>query len=169
MSKGKIIALTALIAFAFATVGFSNAVAVEKFKARTVAYTGKEDAVNVPDEEGHVLYVFEQKGIVTVFEGMQAKKYMDGIVNTAWGVGEWNPKTEQWSGRGYAERIDRDGDKIYMTWEGQTGKEGVQGTLIFVKGTGKFEGIKGKSTWLAISVAPNQGYNEFEGEIEWPR
>ncbi|MGD0627413.1 MAG: hypothetical protein ABSB32_22265, partial [Thermodesulfobacteriota bacterium] len=145
------------------------AVAGEKFKARTVTYIVKIQAIDIPDEKGHVLYVFENKGIVTVFQGLQAKKYMDGIVNTSWGVADSNPKTEQWSGRGYAERIDRDGDKIYMTWEGQSGKEGVQGTLIFVKGTGKFEGIKGKATWLGVSVAPNQGYNDFEGEVDWPR
>ncbi len=169
MSKSKMVAMTALIVFAMGILLVGNAVAGEKFKARTVTYTVKFQAIDIPDEKGHVLYVFEQKGIVTVFEGLQAKKYMDGIVNTSWGVADANPKTEQWSGRGYAERIDRDGDKIYMTWEGRLGKKGVEGTLIFVKGTGKFEGIKGKASWLGVLVAPNQAYNDFEGEIEWPR
>jgi hypothetical protein len=109
------------------------------------------------------------KGIQTIFEGLQTKKLWDGTVQTGWGLVDGNPKTKQWSGHGYTERIDRDGDKVYTKWEGQAGKEGAQGTFIFVKGTGKYEGIKGKATWSSVVVAPNQGYTDFEGEVEWPR
>ncbi|MDH7500299.1 MAG: hypothetical protein QHH30_07925 [candidate division NC10 bacterium] len=168
MSRFKMLALIALFTLALGLALMGEAVA-EKVKGRLVNYTVKSQAVDIPDQEGHVLYVYEQKGIQTIFEGLRAKKLWDGTLYTGGGIAEWNPQTKQWSGRGHNERIDRDGDKVYGTWECQTAKEGVQGTIIFLKGTGKYEGIKGKATFSAVSVAPNQTYVDFEGEVEWPR
>jgi hypothetical protein len=64
---------------------------------------------------------------------------------------------------------DRDGDKMYWTYEGKAGKSIWSGPSTFVRGTGKFEGMKGESTWTSFYPAPNQTYVDWDGEIEFPR
>ena len=168
MSRLKLITFIALITLAFGVALVGDALAGEKVKGRKVDYTVKFQTVDIPDQQGHILYVYEMKGITTIFEGPQAKKLWDGNSVMTWGIAESNPQTKQWSGRGYNERVDRDGDKVYTSWQGQSGKEGSEGTVTVIKGTGKYEGIKGEGTWSSHVVAPNQGYTDFEYDMEWP-
>ena len=171
MSKSKIIALTALIIFAFAIVGLSNAVAGEKFKGRTVKHNVKWEPINVPDEEGHVIAVYEHKGIGTNMEG---KTFGDGTVSWETGLLDMNFKTGLGSGHGYGVVTDRDGDKYFFTWKGKRvrGEKGWTGYWIsqwtIVKGTGKYEGIQGKGTSYTYNVAKGQSYSDWEAEVELP-
>jgi hypothetical protein len=59
MSRFKLIAFIALITLAFAVTLVGDALAGEKFKGRTVNYTVKFQAVDIPDQEGHILYGYE--------------------------------------------------------------------------------------------------------------
>ena len=47
-------------------------------------------------------------------------------------------------------QTDGDGDKIYMTYEGPE-----TGTLEWIGGTGKYEGIEGKGTWSVMDAPGN--------------
>jgi hypothetical protein len=69
---------------------------------------------------------------------------------------------------GYNVWTDKDGDKIYESWEGRNDGKGWKGTNTFLKGTGKYEGIKGKATWVWYAAAPFQSYSDWEGEVELP-
>jgi len=166
MSRFKILALIALFTFALGLVLVGEALAGEKIKGRNVWYRVKAESVNVPGEEGRVFFMAEDKGIMTVFQG---SKLLDGMALFHVCVLDMNTKTGTGSGHGVVECTDRDGDKIYTTFEGKGVKGVWSGPWVFVRGTGKFEGLKGKATWSTIRVAPNQSYVDWEGELEWPR
>ncbi len=166
MSKWKIVGIMALIAFATGILVVENAVAGEKFKWRIVWYTVKSETVNVPSEEGRILLVWEDKGILTVLQG---SKLMDGMVGFNVGSADLNTKTGTGVGHGENVWTDRDGDKMYWAWEGKAEKGFYSGQDTFMRGTGKFEGMKGKGTWTSFMPAPNQSYVNREGEIELQR
>ena len=98
MSKSKIMGVMALIAFAMGILLVGNAVAGEKFKGRTVMYGTKWEQINVGDEDGHVVAVYESKGISTNLEG---KQFFDGWPIRETGVMDINLKTGVGSGHGY--------------------------------------------------------------------
>ena len=56
MSRFKILALIGLFTFALGLALVGEVVAGEKMKGRIVNYTVKFQAVDIPDQEGHVLY-----------------------------------------------------------------------------------------------------------------
>ena len=166
MSRHKTIMLIVLFAFAVSLTLAGEALAGEKFKARNDWYRVKAEFVNVPGEEGRIFYMWEEKGIQTVFQG---SKLLDGMALFNVGVSDINTKTGIGSGHGVIECTDRDGDKIYTTWEGKGVGGPWSGSWTFVRGTGKFEGLKGKATWSSFTVAPNQDYADWGGELEWSR
>jgi hypothetical protein len=163
MSKSRIVGIVALIAFVMGILMMGNAVAGEKFKWRIVFYTVKVESVNVPGEEGRVMVIREDKGILTVFQGT---KLMDGMAAVHAPFIDVNNKTGIGFGHGEILFTDRDGHKMYCTWEGK-GEKGIwSGPGTIARGTGKFEGVKGKATWSTFLVAPNQFYADWEGEME---
>ena len=139
-------------------------IAGEKFKAHGTSYTVKWEQIEVGDEEGHVVGITESKQFY--FNETTGEKHP----STSIGIMDINTKTGQASGSGYGVTIDKDGDKMIRTWEGKVvGKGHWKGTYTYVKGTGKFEGIKGGGTWDSYSVAPKQSYLDVEGEWEIPK
>ena len=170
MSKSKMIALVALITFAFGMTAVGNAVAGENYKLCTVYYSTKWEQVSVPGEEKHIIALSESKGVGINMEG---KPFFDGWVVLDMSTADINAKTGLGSGRGYGEWAERDGDKIYYTWEGKR----LRGELwasyweiksTIVKGSGKYEGIKGKSTGSLYPVKGMQMYTVEEWEVELP-
>ncbi len=166
MSRSKIVGILALVTFSISVFLVGNAMAGEKFKWRIVWYTVKSETVNVPSEEGRILLVWEDKGILTVLQG---SKLMDGMVGFNVGSADLNTKTGTGVGHGENVWTDRDGDKMYWAWEGKAEKGFYSGQDTFMRGTGKFEGMKGKGTWTGIMAAPNQAYVDRECEVEFPR
>ena len=69
MSKGKIIALVALITFSFGMTAVGNAVAGVKVNCRNVWYLTKWEQVETDHEEGHVVAIYEHKGILSRTDG----------------------------------------------------------------------------------------------------
>jgi len=166
MSRFKILALIALFTFALGLALASDALAGEKIKFRAVWYTVKFEPLNVPGEEGRILYLVEWKGILTVFQG---SKLLDGMVGSVVGYGDLNTKTGTGSGEGVIEWTDRDGDRIYWAYEAKAVKGVTSGPITVIRGTGKFEGLKGRATWINYEPAPNQTYTDWDGELEWSR
>jgi len=163
MSKSKIVGMMALIAFTMGIVLVGNAVAGEKIKCRTVYYNTKWNQVNVGDEKDHVVAMAESKGIISNKEG---KTFGDGWLAWTGGLYDLGPKGPN-LGDGYMTLTDKDGDKIYMKWaQKPTGSN----PWTFYKGTGKFEGVKGRGTWFwTPSTDPTLFYTDWEGEVELPR
>ena len=168
MSRFKLIAVIALITLAFGVVLVGDALAGEKVKFRDANYRVKIEPVAVGDEEGHVVVVWEGKGICTNLEG---KKFLDGWLHRQAGLTDVNRNAGTWSTQGYSEFTDPDGDKIYAAWEGKKVKKDIpgEGTVRLIKGTGKWQGIQGKGNWISYSPAADRVYSDTEWDVEWPR
>ena len=66
MSRSKLLTVITLITLAFAVALVGDALAGEKFKCRVVWYWTKAESINVPGEEGRIMLIREDKGILTV-------------------------------------------------------------------------------------------------------
>jgi hypothetical protein len=125
MSKSKIVAMMALIAFAVSIFLVGNAVAGEKVKWRDVWVTKKWEQINVADEKDHVIALWEGSGITCNLEG---KTFLDGWAANGAAITDINPKTGAIA-KGYNTYTNKDGDKIYLTFE----QKGLGGTFTFPK------------------------------------
>jgi hypothetical protein len=166
MSKSKIVGIVALIVFATGIFLMGNAVAGEKFKGRTVIHTTKWQQVDVGDEDGHVLGVWEGREISSNSEG---KPFLDGWAGRQVSICDMNTKTGLATCNGYEELTNKDGDKCYLTYTFKAGSGGSGSVVMFVKGTGKLQGIRGKATSKSYWVTADQVYVDWEAEVELPR
>jgi len=140
-------------------------VAGEKQKTKThgANFTVNSHQIEVGDEEGHVIVIYENKAVY--FNEITGERTADRGV----GFMDINPKTGEMFGQGYGVMTYKDGDMTVRTWEGKpVSKSQWKGTWTLKKGTGKYEGAKGGGIWTSFSLTPQQGYVEAEGEIEMP-
>ena len=163
MSKSKMVGIITLVVFVLGIALVGTAVAGEKFKWRIGWYRVKGESVKVPSEEGRIMVVFEDKGMLTVLQG---NPLMDRMAGFHVGSVDVNSKMGKGFGHGEAEFTDRDGDKMYWAWEGKVEKGIWSGPANMLRGTGKFAGKKGKATFAPVTIAPNQLSADWEGEIE---
>ena len=141
MPKSKIVGIMAWIAFAMTILLVANAVAAEKFKWRVVWYMTKVQSVDVPGEEGRIMLIREDKGILTVLQG---SKLMDGMAGVHVPCVDVNTKTGTGFGHGVIVFTDRDGDKMYWTYEGK-GENGIwSGPATAREGDRQVRGTEGK-------------------------
>ena len=159
MSRFKIFAFIALITFAFGVTLDCDALAGEYVKVRSIKHLVKFDQINLGDEGKHGVALYESNGIVT---NRQGKGLFDGWLLHEMGVldsGFWH---------GYTEYTSQEGDKVYISWEGST-----QGPVKILGGTGKYQGIRGKGTWLEDASTktsdPTWFMTLWEGEMELPK
>jgi hypothetical protein len=158
MSRYKFIAISALITLAFGVTLISDALAGEKVKGRNTYYTTKWQQIPVGDEEGHVIALWESKSITTIFQG---KAIPDGLVGRTVGSIDMG-KTGVRYLHYINEFTDKDGDKIYC------GEGTSPGKWVYLKGTGKFEGIRGGGSYKSYQLNPQQSYGDWEAEVELP-
>jgi hypothetical protein len=151
-----------LLVFSIALI--ASPAAAEKYKWHGTSFATETQTMDVGDEEGHMLLIMKFKQL-TINENT-GEKFVNTSVNTL----DINPKAMIATMHGYGVRIDKDGDQILSSSEGKmVGKDHWVGTYIITKGTGKFEGIKGKGTWDSYNLGPGQpSYMEGEVEFEVP-
>ena len=165
MSRFKFIAFIGLITLAFGVALVADALAGEKVKGRCNFYRVKYEQIEVGDQEGHVIAVFESKGIGTNREG---GSFYDGWVESDAGLLDLNLKTRVGTAKGHEVVTDPDGDKLFVEWEGTVDPGGAHGKHDIVNGTGKWEGIRAKGTFTSRRVGPNQNYADWEMDVEFP-
>jgi hypothetical protein len=165
MSWSKIFTVATVVVFVFGAAMIECAVAGEKFKSHGVSFVTGWNQLEVGDEEGHVLATVDQKQLY--FNETTGEKN----VSTSKNLMDINLKTGQGSLRGYGVETHANGDKIFRMHEGKpVGKDHWKGTWSILKGTGKYEGVKGKGTWDSYSMGQGQpSYMEVEGELEMPK
>ena len=172
MSKSKIVGIMALIAFAVGIFLVGNAVAGEKHRLSTVYHMIKWEQMNVPGEEGHVIALWDAKGVIRNKDG---KRFGEGVIIHTVGSFDWNMKAGIVLAHFYDEWTDRDGDKIYSKSESEgklkIGEMGpfLEGRNTFTRGVGKYEGIRGGFTWRGYALPPDQSYADWDVEVELPR
>jgi len=165
MSWSKIISANLLIFFIFGIATVDNAIAGEKVKQKWhgISYSTKFEQIDVGDEEGHIIAIYENKSIyVNEATGERAVDRGSGILDI-------NMKTGIGSVRGYGELTYENGDKMYRYSEGKPVAKGIsKGVWKITKCTGTLEGTKGGGTWTSYNMAPKQSFVEVEGEMETP-
>ena len=165
MSWSKILAVSAIVLFVLGIATIDYAVAGEKMKSHGTSFNTEMKQIEVGDEEGHVMIITKSKTLyINDINGMK-------VVGTSVNTMDINPKAKQFSLRGCGWTVDKDGDKIMREHEGRpVGKDHWKGTWSYIKGTGKFEGIKGSGIWNSYSMGQGQpSYIEVEGETEMPK
>ena len=164
MSWSKIIAVTTVFLFILGMAIIDSAMAGEKMKWHGASWGTNWQQIEVGDEEGHVLAIAERKSI-HINENTGERSTSD-VKNHL----DINLKTGQGNVKGYGVSTFPNGDKIVRTHEGKpVGKGHWRGTWKYIKGTGKYEGIKGSGTWDSYSMGRGQpSYLEVEGDVEMP-
>jgi hypothetical protein len=67
-----------------------------------------------------------------------------------------------WTGSGFCDLADADGDLAWTVWQGKTGV----GTARYIGGTGKYEGLEGSSEWKDGHIWPDGTWtNRISGTI----
>ena len=153
MSWSRIVAISAVLLFVFGFGMTDSAVAGEKVSWHGTSFTTDWKQIEVGDEDGHILAVYSQKQLYV--NNKTGEKTVSTTVNTM----DINMKTGQGSVRGYGWNVDKDGDKIIRTHEGKpVGKGHWRGTYKWIRGTGKYEGIKGSGTWNVYQMGQGEPY-----------
>jgi len=160
---GKKIFKFMFVTFILLTLVFvTYSTAEEKVTMHGTVVTTKYNQLEVDDEDGHVIAVTESKQVH--FNKATGEKFPQ--VSKV--ILDFNYKTGHGTLKSYAVMTSPSGDKIFTEGKGSpVGKGHWKGTYVYTKGTGKYEGIKGKGTWETQSLAPQISYMESEGVMEF--
>ena len=135
----------------------------EKIKMYGSSVVTNWQQLDVGDEEGHIIAIFETKQLY--FDQKNGEKFTRIAQNTS----DINFKTGKGTMKSYGVLTGPDGDQRFNVSEGMlVGKGHWKGTATTVGGTGKYEGVKGTGTFEAYSMAKGITYVETEGELEFP-
>ncbi len=107
--------------------------------------------IAVPDVENHVLVLYERRGVI-IFENGETAAYLTR--------GTPDNIKDQGSFHGYSDILYEDGSTSILEYTGTlTLAPGekmrtIKGEGKYIKGTGRFEGITGKSSFIGKYVTP---------------
>lgn len=146
-----------------------TALAEDLGTGRRVQNTVRVESVEVDDVPGHELGLVEFTGL-TFYEGGEVARHRNpAIFDLTDGVGP---------NHGYVVHTFEDGSTSVERYsgavlEGQSGgRHAVGGTFECIRGTGRFEGIRGEGTWRAERYGPLEEGSyvvvDFEGSCRVP-
>jgi hypothetical protein len=119
-------------------------------KHKIAAAITKMEVVPVPDVKGHVVGVLERRG-VAIYENGETAAYHSRLTFDSIKGGEA-------SYSGYCDISFADGSISMTKFQGTSqvveGKKIIKGSGKYIKGTGRFEGIKGKVSFTGKYVTP---------------
>ncbi len=118
------------------------------------------DPVEVGDEPGHTIAIFQAKGLGLRRSGVHEPPYKIEI----WGTGDYR-KDGTGKEHGYGKFIFEDGSSYYEEWTGNVAKGRGLGTAVYFNGSGRFEGMKGGSKY-DCSLFGDRFVCEVDGNIE---
>jgi hypothetical protein len=100
-------------------------------------------------EKGHFYWVGEFSGTFFNDKGKGSLFHRAGVKCPAFFDADFNNK----KGRagGYCIVTDTDGDQAYLTWQNQGDPASMPGTFRYTGGTGKYQGISGDNTFVAVT------------------
>jgi hypothetical protein len=122
-----------------------------KGKHKIVAPLTRVEWIAVPDVEKHVIVLYERRGVGIFENGETAAYHTRGTSDTINGQGSFH---------GYSDYLFKDGSTIINEYTGTlTLAPGeklrtIKGEAKYIKGTGRFEGIKGNASFIGKYVTP---------------
>ena len=168
----KRIIMASILSFVL-LIGFGPVVTqagAETMNWKLVSMLERVEMVKVVDVEGVVIGVIDRKGL-SIFE--------NGDIATTTCRGTFDTKKEF---QGYSGLTFEDGSTIVVAWKGPTSRVppggkfgGYTATFEYIKGTGRFKGIKGSGTFTAKAPSWDKDfkakgftYYEFAGTYTLP-
>ncbi len=130
---------------------FSTHTKAEELKWKSISYLSNVQAIPVADEEGHMIGVFERRGSA-IFE--------DGEMAACLGIGTFDWTKLDGPGGSYWQFTFKDGSaiwsKVQFTSRIPPGEKlnFLESKGEFIKGTGRFDGIKGGYTCKGPYITP---------------
>ena len=122
-----------------------------KVKYKLSSYLTKVEWIAVPDVEKHVVLLYERRGVAIYENGETAAYHTRGTTDAIKGEGTFH---------GYTDYLFKDGSTIISEYTGTMwyppGEKlhSLKGEGKYIKGTGRFEGIKGELSFTGKYVAP---------------
>ena len=122
----------------------------------------------VPVSKDHVVWGGVSSG---AFRNDANSGFLHAAVVKCTFSGEWKADTGTRNG-GDCVATDRDGDQISLVWKCTDCNSG-KGEFQWTNGTGKYTGIKGRSTFVQTNAGPSDrpvitGFSTWKGEWELP-
>jgi len=123
----------------------------EKANHKVVSSLTRVEWVAVPDVEEHVIILFERRGAAIFENGETAAYHTRGTTDSIKGHGKFH---------GYSDYVFKDGSTIISEYTGTItlppGEKlhSLKGEAKYIKGTGRFEGIKGTASFSGNYVTP---------------
>jgi len=134
------------------------------FKYKVVSHTTKAEIAPVPDVEKHIVGLFEKKGVAIYENGETAAYDARGTFDYVKGQGPWE---------GYCQNSFADGSTIITKYQGTStiveGKKLLKGEGKYIKGTGRFEGIKGKFSITGKYITKAYSVTDITGTYTLPK
>ncbi len=160
--KSIIISISILVIMAWLLGSVTQAVAETK-KYRSVAQFSKAEYMPVGDVEGHILAIFEWRGLV----------FVDGEVGVCVGWTQVDLIKGVGPAQGYYKVTYEDGSTTVTKYQfaakiASDGKTGLyeNGKGEFIMGTGRFAGIKGTDSYTGKRIMPiSPGLKEARGDF----
>jgi hypothetical protein len=157
----KKLLLLYLLAFVFSFIlGFNSVDAnAEDVEYRLLTYLVRIDFIPVPDADKHAIGIFERRGVAIFKNGETAAYHSRGTWDFIDGNGTF---------QGYTTLTFKDGSTTISKFSGnQTQVSGKLATMKgdgeYIKGTGKYEGIKGNGSFAGYYVTPYD--KETKGDV----
>jgi hypothetical protein len=114
-------------------------------KYKIIAPLTKLEWIAVPDVEKHMITLYERRGVVIYENGETAAYHTRGTADIIKGLGSFH---------GYSDVLHKDGSTAMFEYTGTlTLAPGdkmrtIKGEGKYIKGTGRFEGVKGKGKYV---------------------
>jgi len=129
-------ALPGALVITLGALGSTSPVQAEDLKCKLISMMTKVEMNNIEDQKGHIVGIYERKGITIYENGEVAEE-----TNHGWFDGDDHSDIFQ----GYCFQTFKDGSTTMLKYQGRDENDRiVDCTWEFIKGTGRFEGIKGK-------------------------
>jgi hypothetical protein len=140
--------------------GSASMAQAENLKCRLISMATKVETNKIDDQEGHVMGLYERKGLMLHDNGEVANELNRGVFDNIKGVSKWE---------GYCIQAFKDGSTMVMKHKGTNNKgQIVEASFELIKGTGRFEGIKGRGTFTGQDHG-SFNYLQFTGTYTLPQ
>jgi hypothetical protein len=131
----------------------------EDLKCKLISMYTKVETNKIDDQEGHIIGIYERKGLMVHENGEVANELNRGVFDSVKGVSKY---------QGYCLQTFKDGSTMMMKHQGTINKgQIVEASFEFIKGTGRFEGIKGRGTYTGQNYE-SFNYLQFTGTYTLP-
>jgi hypothetical protein len=123
----------------------------KSMKYKISGHLTKVEWIAVPDVEKHVVALYERRGVAIYENGETAAYHTRGTSESIKGESSFH---------GYSDYLFKDGSTIMTEYTGTMWyppgekRRSLKGTGKYIKGTGRFEGIKGKVSFTGEIIAP---------------